>query len=194
METNLRKVWANGLFILLSLSLFHSCQTTPSVYSHPLKLEKVQQLVLTTKTDRVSFEERIKKNILPPFLVSQALIRVDGEIAVDYFLDLEHDAPRIHYFSDSKEIRFTGGPIRVKKPLILSSKVFIVEKGIWVNEEKEARLILEHLTDRLSGFGEAWLKDEMIRTNAENSLRDFLLRFAKENGVSAERAAIHIRR
>ncbi|MBL8992061.1 MAG: hypothetical protein JNM63_01890, partial [Spirochaetia bacterium] len=161
-----------GIVSILSASFFfHSCRTTPAIHAYPLKLEKVQQLVLTTKTDRVSFEERIKKNILPPFLVSQALIRVDGEIAVDYFLDLEHDAPRVQFNPESKEIRFTGGPIRVKRPLIVSSKVFIVEKGIWVNEEKEARLILEHLTDRLAGFGEAWLKDETVRTNAEHSLR-----------------------
>lgn len=194
MKSNAQKTFSGVLCILAGFFFFHSCKTSPAIYAYPLKLEKVQQLVLTTKTDRISFEERIKKNILPPFLVSQALIRVDGEITVDYFLDLEHDAAKIQFHPESKEIRFTGGPIRAKRPLIVSSKVFIVEKGIWVNEEKEARLILEHLTDRLTGFGEAWLKDEAIRTNAEHSLHDFLLRFARENGVSAERAAIHIRR
>ncbi len=182
------------LGVLSALTSLFSCRTAPLVRSHPLKIENVQHLVLATKSDQVYFEERIKKNILPPLVVSRALIRVDGTISVDYYLDLKADSVNVRFENETKIVHFAGGPIRVKKPVILSAKVFILEKGIWVNEEKEARHILEHLTDRLETFGEGWIKDESLRRHCETSLRDFLMRLGREQGHAVAEAKIHLRK
>jgi hypothetical protein len=147
----------------------------------PVRLEPRGELVVGCRTDNVVFEETVTRNLLAKWVQASALIRIDANLSFDYYLDFRGDRARILFDPALGNLIFEGGPLRVKKPVINRVRILILEKSIWIDEEREARKILESLTDRLAAIGSAWQADAAVKSACETGLREFLSGLARDN-------------
>ncbi|MBN8215394.1 MAG: hypothetical protein J0L75_02080 [Spirochaetes bacterium] len=168
---------------VLPLLLLAGCRSARApVTVLPVRLEPRGQWVVASRTDQAGFEETVTRDLLAKWVRASALIRVDANLTFDYYFDFRCDRARVHFDPATGVLTFAGGPLRVKKPVINRARVLILEKSLWINEEREARKILEGLTDRLASIGAAWREEPAVRSACEAGLRDLLAGLARDNG------------
>ena len=79
-------------------------------------------------------------------------------------------------------MNFLAPPIRVKNPVINRSTVSYPDKGILVNEEKEAVKILENLAERFNLEGQSALQEEHVIDKCEEQLHEYLRGLCEQFG------------
>lgn len=149
----------------------------------PEKFEGLTQLVLASQTQNISFTETLKKRAFVVF-ASKALVQVESNVTFDFYMDFEKDGYQIKLNDDKTVLHVTAPPIRVKKPVINKSVVSYPQRGILVNEEKEAVAILEDLTERFIREGEKLLEEDRVKTKCNEKLTEYLLGMSKEMGYN----------
>lgn len=149
---------------------------------HSLMVVPEGQLVVASHTGDTQFEEVVSRRLLARFVKANARIRVETRLTFDYYFDFKRDGCRITFDPRTGRGFFSGGFLRVKKPVIQRAKILIIERSLWINEEKEAVAILEQLTSRLSGLGEAWKADPAVQAAARRGMDDFMKNLARERG------------
>jgi hypothetical protein len=165
------------------LAVVSACATSARPSPHnSFRVEPKGQLVVASHTGEAQFEEVVSRNLLARFVNANARIRVETRLTFDFYYDFKQDGCRITFDPRTGQGHFSGGFLRVKKPVIQKVKIFIVERSLWINEEREAVGILEHLTTRLSGLGEAWKAEPAVQEAARRGMGDFMKNLALERG------------
>jgi len=162
------------LCLLILIFLFSCSRKTIIRKSYPQKFEGLTQLILASETTNISFSDTLTKKFLF-FKLSDAVVRVDANVTFDFYLDFKNDGYQIEIDSTRDEMQFFAPPIRVKKPQYNSREVSFPDKGIFVDEEKEALKILDQLADKIieqEGF--ALLQEEYVVEQCTKQLTAFL--------------------
>ncbi len=174
----MKKIWPLAL-----CCCFLFCSKSVVKMDAPEKFEGLTQLVLASQTQNISFTETLKKRAFVVF-ASKAVVQVESNVTFDFYMDFEKDGYKIKLSDDKKVLHITAPPIRVKKPVINQSTVSYPQRGILVNEEKEAVAILEDLTERFIEEGEKLLEEERVRAKCNEKLSEYLLGLGKEMGYN----------
>lgn len=182
----LRHLKARAIYFVALMGLMaamNACATGPQPSPpNSFSVEPKGQLVVASHTGDTQFEEVVSRNLLARFVKANARIRVETRLTFDYYYDFKQDGCRISFDPRTGRGHFFGGHLRVKKPVIQNAKIFIVEKSLWINEAREAVGILEKLTTRLSGLGEAWKTDPAVQEAARRGMDDFIKNLAQQRG------------
>ncbi|MBN1326904.1 MAG: hypothetical protein JW996_03030 [Candidatus Cloacimonetes bacterium] len=172
-----------GLILIIQLLITTGCSQKLIHVSYPEKFEGLTQLVLASETKNVSFVEDVTKRILGIF-PSSASVQVNSNVTFDFYLDFETDGYEISFTEDQKTMNFLAPPIRVKKPVINSSTVSYPDKGMLVNEEKEAVKILENLTERFQLEGQSALQEAHVIDKCKEKLEEYLRGLCSQFGYA----------
>lgn len=159
-------------FLLLMIVLGMACSSQMKSLTYTEKFEGLTQLVLASETRNVSFEETVTKSALV-FLKSNAVVAVNSSATFDFYLDFDRDPYDIQYDKKNKTLKVNAPVIRVKKPIINSSTVSFPERGILVNEDREAVQILESLTDRFIKEGQKLLSEPYVQDKCREKAEQF---------------------
>ncbi len=157
---------------IILLIFFLSCSNNVVTKTYTEKFEGLTQLVLASETKNVDFVEEVKKTALL-FLTSNAKVKVNSSVTFDFYIDFEKDPYQIDYDKDNRALNISAPKIRVKKPVINSSTVSYPDRGILVNEDREAVQILETLTDRFIKEGEELLKEQYVMDKCREKAIEF---------------------
>jgi len=173
------------LLLIFALITTISCSHKVVTRTYTEKFEGLTQLVLASETKNVNFVEEVKKTALI-FLSSNAKVEVNSSVTFDFYLDFEKDPYHINYEKKNKALDVFAPQIRVKKPVINSSTVSYPERGILVNEDREAVQILETLTDRFMVEGEEILKEQYVMDKCREKATDFFKNMSDEMSLNVK--------
>jgi len=174
------------IILLLMLLIFSvSCSNKVVTKTYTEKFEGLTQLILASETKNVNFVETIKKTALV-FLTSDAKVEVNSSVTFDFYLDFEKDPYHIDFDQKNKILNVSAPPIRVKKPVINNSTVSYPDRGIFVNEDREAVQILESLTDRFMSEGEVLLKEQYVMDKCREKAIEFFTDLCKEMSLNVK--------
>lgn len=171
--------------LILSISMLWLClnciglkpvetpQPKPVLYT--VEFEGLTQLILASETDHAAFTEVVRKeifwNLIP---LSQAQIQVNANVTYDFYVDFGAEGYHAEMNRASETLTFKAPAIRMKKPVFNNATVSFPEKGILINEDREAIRILENLTDRFIEYGKPLLNEDRVRNTCHDQLEAFL--------------------
>ncbi len=180
----MRKLVIAGIVVILA-----SCAPKITTRTYTEKFEGLTQLVLASETKNVDFVETVKKTALV-FLKSDAQVQVNSSVTFDFYLDFDKDSYDIKYDQKEKVLTVYAPPIRVKKPVINGSTVSYPERGLLVNEDREAIQILETLTDRFVQEGETLLTESYVRDKCNEKATAFFMDMCKEMELGCKQVKV----
>jgi len=159
--------------LLIAIMLI-SCSRTIVRISYPQRFEGLTQLTVASETTNISFTDTLKKKFL--FIkISEAQIRIDANVTFDFYVDFKKDGYQISIDSTNNKLTFVAPPIRVKKPQYNSRQVSYPDRGIFVNEDKEALRILNKVADKvIEKEGYALLNEPRVIEKCREELKNFI--------------------
>ena len=179
-----------GPYLLLFVIILGvACSPKMSTVTYTEKFEGLTQLVLASETRNVSFEQTVTKSALV-FLKSNAVVAVNSSATFDFYLDFDQDPYDIQYDSHNKTLKVNAPPIRVKKPIINNSTVSFPERGILVNEDREAVQILESLTDRFIEEGQKLLSESYVQDKCREKAVGFFKGLASDMDLQVNKVVV----
>jgi len=174
----------------LSIAMLICCSPKATKKTCTERFEGLTQLVLASETKNVSFTESVKKTALM-VISSNAKVEVNSSVTYDFYLDFQNDVYSIEYEQNNKTLIVNAPSIQVKKPVINSSTVSYPERGILVNEDREAVQILESLTDRFVSEGKNLLKQQYVIDKCREKAAEFFLNMSKELALQVKTVKIN---
>ena len=171
------------LFLLVSIIVVSCSGRMVKKVSYPEKFEGLTQLVLASQTKNITFVEDVSKSILAIFK-SEAKVQVTSNVTYDFYIDFEKDGYTMNFSENGEELNFSAPQIRVKKPVINNSSVSYPATGLLVNEDREAVMILESLTERFIQEGEEMLNEPKVMNMCEEKLKTYLMGVCNKFGYA----------
>ncbi len=182
----MKRIVITGLILLV----LAGCSNKVTKKSYTERFEGLTQLVLASETKNVSFTENVKKTALL-VISSNAKVEVNSSVTYDFYLDFQQDPYKIEYEQKDKTLIVNAPPIRVKKPVINSSTVSYPERGILVNEDREAVQILESLTNRFVSEGKSLLKQQYVADKCREKAAEFFMNMSKEMSLQVKAVVVN---
>jgi hypothetical protein len=173
---------------ILTLLLLISCggKKTTSVSLYPEKFEGLTQLVLASETKTVVISDTTVRKLLFVKLGS-ATVKLTASITFDFYMDFKKDAYKISYSVQKDTLYFSPPKIRVKKPVINSTTVEYPEKSIFINEDHEALVKLQTITDDFIDEGIELSQKKYVKDKCFEMLSKYLKDFSKKSGYPVKR-------